>query len=220
MATNTYVALATQTLGTAAASVTFTPIPAGYTDLVLVYSAKVSTAADLGLTFNGVSGTSYSTTYLSGQGSAAQSARSSNAGAIFLDYNGYPDATNFNVAVYNIMNYSNTTTFKTVLGRSGNASTGTDAIVGLYRDTAAITSLTIDPVGAPTLSAGSTFSLYGVAATSVGAKATGGTIYSDSSYYYHVFAANGTFAPTQSISADLLVVAGGGGTNGQCACGG
>jgi hypothetical protein len=160
---STYTPIATTTLGSAQSTVTFNSF-SGYTDLVLVYSAKVSTAADLTIYFNGVTGTSYSTTYLSGTGGAAQSARSSNAGGIFLDYNAYPDSTNFNAAIYHIMNYANTTTNKTIIGRSNNASTGVDAVVGLYRDTAAITSLTIDPVGAPTLSTGSTFTLYGIAA--------------------------------------------------------
>lgn len=161
---STYEPIATQTLGSAASSVTFSSIPSTYTDLVLVYSVKVSAAADLSIYFNGVTGTSYSTTYLSGTGAAAQSARSSNAGATFLDYNGYPDGTNFNAAIYNIMNYSNTTTYKTILGRSNNASTGVDAVVGLFRDTSAISSLTVDPVGASTLSIGSTFTLYGIKA--------------------------------------------------------
>lgn len=165
--TITYEAIESTTLGSAQASVTIGSggtIPQGYTDLVLIYSAKVSAAADIGIYFNGVTGTNYSTTYLSGNGSAAQSARLSNRGSIEADYNGYPDSTNFNVQVFNIMNYSNTTTFKTTISRSSNASTGTDAVVGLYRDTAAITSITLDPIGAATFSTGTTFSLYGIKA--------------------------------------------------------
>ena len=43
------------------------------------------------------------------------------------------------------------------------------------------------------------------------AKATGGTIYDDTTYVYHVFTSNATFTPTTSLSADIIVVAGGGG---------
>ena len=167
MPTSTYEPIETNTLVSAQSSITFGSggtIPQTYTDLVLVYSAKVSAAADIGMYFNGVTGTSYSSTYLSGNGSTAVSARLSNRGSIELDYNGYPDSTNFNTQICNIMNYSNTTTYKTTISRSSNASTGTDAVVGLYRDTIAITSITLDPIGAATFSAGSTFTLYGIKA--------------------------------------------------------
>ena len=163
MPTPTYSPIATQTLTGAQSSITFNSF-SGYTDLVLVYTAKVSTAADLSIYFNGVTGTSYSTVYLSGNGSSPASARSSNAGAIFLDYYGYADTTNFNVAIYHIMNYSNTSTYKSIIGRSNNAAVGTDGVAGTYRSTNAITSLTVDPVGSMNLSIGSTFTLYGILA--------------------------------------------------------
>lgn len=41
-------------------------------------------------------------------------------------------------------------------------------------------------------------------------KATGGTIYTSGSYTYHVFTASGTFTPYVSLTADVLVVGGGG----------
>ena len=41
---------------------------------------------------------------------------------------------------------------------------------------------------------------------------TGGTLYSDSTYYYRLFTANGTLGvQNQPISVDVLVIAGGGG---------
>jgi len=42
------------------------------------------------------------------------------------------------------------------------------------------------------------------------AKATGGVINKDANYFYHVFNSSGTFTPTQSLTTDILVVAGGG----------
>ena len=59
MATNTYVALDKVTVGTATSSVTFSSIPQGYTDLVLVINAKANTGGAIGLLFkfNGDSGT-------------------------------------------------------------------------------------------------------------------------------------------------------------------
>ena len=216
MATNTYVALATQTLGTAAATVIFSGISQAYTDLVLVMTniPSGSSGQDIKVNFNGDTGANYSRTYLLGSGTAASSGRSS--GASYWAPSG--SYSNENI-IFNFMNYSNTTTYKTFIGKTAAPGDYYAATVGLWRSTSAITSIVFGLAGG-SFDAGSTFSIYGIAATSVGAKATGGTIYSDSSYYYHVFAGNGTFTPTQSISADLLVVAGGGGTNGQCAGGG
>jgi hypothetical protein len=59
------------------------------------------------------------------------------------------------------MNYSNSTTYKTILGRSNAATSGTSAAVGLWRSTSAINSIEI---GTVSFTAGSTFSLYGIAA--------------------------------------------------------
>jgi hypothetical protein len=61
---NTYVAIAEQTLGTAAASVTFSSIPGTYTDLVLVISAQDTTNNSFALICNSDTGTNYSRTRL------------------------------------------------------------------------------------------------------------------------------------------------------------
>lgn len=213
MATNTYVALATQTLGSAAASVTFSSIPQGYTDLVVVAQVKGATATgDLVYRFNGDTGSNYSRTALYGTGSAAGSARSSSTTYI-SDYYGYPTTAANATDIIHLMNYSNTTTNKTVLARN-NGPDGTEAIVGLWRSTAAITSIEFFITSsASNIATGSTFTIYGIAAQAIGtAKATGGTITYDAyGYVYHTFTGNGTFTPSQSLSCDYLVVAGGGG---------
>jgi hypothetical protein len=215
MPTNTYVALDTQTLGTAAASVTFSSIPSGYTDLVLVITAQASASSNLQMRFNGSSAAYYSNTGMRGYStSTADSFRQTNLSSMTLTTVEDIGNPNTNIIIQ-IPNYSNTTTFKTALVRANQATAGTEAIVGLWRgttgsDTPAITSITLLP-GSGNLNVGSTFTIYGIAATSVGAKATGGDIYTDSSYYYHVFDANGTFTPTQNVTCDYLIVAGGGG---------
>jgi hypothetical protein len=204
MPTNTYVALQTQTLGTAASSVTFSSIPAGYTDLVLVMNGTLSTSAAVYCEFNGDTASNYSSTYIQGQSGTASSGRDTRLYLFgFLTSGSGP-----NTGIANIQNYSNTTTFKTVLSRANDSST-VNANVGLWRGTpAAINSINLIPTGG-TFSIGTTFTIYGIAAASVGAKATGGTVYSDDLYYYHVFGSTGTFTPLQSLSADVLVVAGG-----------
>jgi hypothetical protein len=209
MPTNTYVALDTRTITTATPSITFTGISGAYTDLVVVAtSANTSAATNMTVQVNGDTGSNYSRTRINGSGTTATSSRNSTETRIYVGDVGNPSVPSVNTLHF--MNYSNATTFKTVLGRYGEADIQTGAIVGLWRSTAAITSITINS-DSNNFAVGSTFSLYGIAASSVGAKATGGTIYTDSQYFYHVFSGSGTFTPTQSITADCLVVAGGGG---------
>ena len=213
MATNTYVALDETTVGTAVPSVTFTGISGAYTDLVIVAAPVMGTdAQNLKLQFNGDTTTNYSATFLEGDGSSASSGRNSTTSSINTG-NSIALGNTQNTVIWNVQNYANTTTFKTVLIRMNSHSAsyaGTGAIVGLWRKTPeAITSLTLTAASG-NIAVGSTFSLYGIAAEGQG-YATGGYVTSDSQYYYHTFAASGTFTPTQSITADCLVIGGGGG---------
>jgi hypothetical protein len=227
MATNTYVALDETTVsGTSTATITFASIPSTYTDLVIVGNlGSETTNAFPYLQFNGDTGSNYSYTELFGTGSSALSSRSSNNTQLFnSNVSVKQGAINSNV-VYHIMNYANTTTYKTSLSRQSTVDAadynGSLAAVGLWRgstgsSTEAITSVSIKLTrgGTPyNFSDGSTFSLYGIAAEGVSpaAKATGGAIYSDADYYYHVFGASGTFTPVSTLSCDVLVVAGGAG---------
>lgn len=215
MATNTYVALQTTTLGSAASSVTFTSIPSGYTDLVVIanYSLNVANAS-LWCRLNGDTSSSYSFTRLSGNGSTATSGRGSNEtqARITADATAQGSGTRQMVEIQ-FQNYSNSTTYKTFLTRY-NSVGGTEAFVDLWRSTSAITSIEIKYFdGTAAIEAGSTFTLYGIAAAPVlAAKATGGTIYYGADgYVYHKFTGNGTFTPSQSLTADILCIAGGGG---------
>jgi hypothetical protein len=211
MATNTYVALATQTLSTAAATVTFSSISASYTDLIVIVNAAVTTGlVNLYVNFNNDTANNYSYTYIDGNGSTASSGRSSNNTKITANNYGYMTTAFDSNYLINVMNYSNTTTYKTMTSRSNAAANGVSAVVGMWRSTSAINRIDL-ATSASTFAVGSTFSLYGIASSGAGAKATGGYITSDASYYYHTFTSSGTFTPTQSISADVLVVAGGGG---------
>ena len=215
---STYSPVASQTLSASASSVTFSNIPQDYTDLVIVCNAISNTVANYELTFNSDSGTNYSRTYLLGNGTSASSGRASNQNFFRCDQGGNLDTTWGNPLIVNVMNYSNATTYKSVLSRSGGASSGVGAVVGLWRNTAAITSLSFACSGA-TFSSGSTFSLYGIQAGTP--KAQGGQIVTtDGTYWYHAFRASGTFTPSTAITADILVVAGGGGGGSDAGGGG
>lgn len=160
---STYEPIATQTLGSAAASVTFSSIPATYTDLVLILNAGVSVAtANSFMRFNSDSGSNYSFTQLRGNGSSATSHRLSNQTGMNIDYDGFTTDIANNVIIH-IQNYANSTTNKTALMRTNSPAYSTLATVGLWRSTAAITSIYLQVVGHNFIT-GSTFTLYGIKA--------------------------------------------------------
>jgi len=221
---STYTPIASQTASGSEASVTFSSLPQGYTDLVLVFTGSVSSGSgDLGLRFNSDTGSNYSVTWLSSQ-SGGISGRSSSASSITATEYSYLDNVRSTLSTINFASYSNTTTYKTIIARSGKAPTGyaVEAKVGLWRSTSAITSITVFTTGSnPAFSSGSTFSIYGIQVGNAAQKAQGGNIVvSDGTYMYHAFTSSGTFIPSQAISADVLCVAGGGGGGGDMAGGG
>ena len=162
---NTYEAIASTTLGSDTATVTFSSIPATYTDLVLVTDFAVDSAGTYGhyLQFNGDTGSNYSHTVLYGTGSAAGSARQSGTTAIYAGaWNTALGTTDREVVIIQINNYSNTTTNKTTLARWSSASIEVGAGVGLWRNTAAINSIFFKGYASAKYKAGSTFTLYGI----------------------------------------------------------
>jgi hypothetical protein len=161
MAAATYTPIQTQTLGSAAASITFSSIPSTYTDLVLVCNGGVTSGAWNYIVQVNSSNTGYSRTSISGSGSAASSVRSTSQTSMILNDYGYLDTTFGTNVIAHFMNYSNATTYKTVLSRSNNAANGTSATVNLWQNTAAITSMVVAS-SSSTFLAGSTFTLYGI----------------------------------------------------------
>ena len=127
---NTYVALATQTLGSAVATVTFSSIPGTYTDLVLVMQpAGSSTSQNIGLRFNSDSGSNYGETNIKGSGTTASSSRAASIPYINVtDLIGTASTLGEQIGICNIMNYSNSTTYKTVLTRSGKNSSANNGV--------------------------------------------------------------------------------------------
>jgi len=162
---STYTPIATTTLSTGTTSYTFSSVPTTYTDLVLVIRASNASSASYPKVRVGNgsvdSGSNYSRTYLSGTGSSAVSGRDTGT---FYGISAYSDSDNnfAYVSIVNIMNYSNTTTYKTILARSNNAGIGLDAIVSLWRSTAAIN--TVNVLADTNFEAGTSFTLYGIAA--------------------------------------------------------
>jgi hypothetical protein len=159
----TYEPIGTQTLGSTAASVTFSSIPSTYTDLVLIVDFAASAGGvNNGVTINGDTSTSnYAETDFGGSGSgSATSGRSQVLGYIRA---GYVDTTSERaLSIVNFMNYSNSTTQKNVLIR-WNSNSYVFARVALWKNTNAITSITNTAIGS-TFAVGSIFTLYGIKA--------------------------------------------------------
>ena len=228
---STNVPIASITLSSAAPSITFSSIPQTYTDLVCVVSAtgdRASNVDSLAIRFNSDTGSNYSYTYMAGEvTTGAISGRASNQTNIWCGNFTSNSVNNPSSIIIQIQNYSNTTTNKTTLSRgnpiAGGGYSATNANVGLWRNTAAITSMTVRSETANNFSSGTTFNLYGIANASITnvAKATGGdSVTTDGTYWYHTFRSSGVFTPTQALTADYLVVAGGGAGGSSLAGGG
>ena len=159
----TYEPIATNTLGSAASSVTFSSISGTYTDLILIGSYANSVNANTYIQVGNGSldtGSNYSMTYLSGNGSSGISGRDTSTTYMDLAFALANAQANI---IYHFMNYSNTTTNKTVLARNNDASVQVTARVALWRSTVAINTIKVYPASG-NFNTGSTFSLYGIKA--------------------------------------------------------
>ena len=160
----TFTPIATTTLGSSQTSVSFSSF-SGYTDLRLIASILPTGAgAAINLTVNSDTSTNYSWTALYGTGTAAVSSRTTNFANLIAGYGLGSSTTIPTQFDFNFQNYSNSTTYKTLLTRFTDNSQGlTGAAVSPWRNTAVITSIQIVT---PTSSyaAGSTFTLYGILA--------------------------------------------------------
>jgi hypothetical protein len=158
---STYEKIATTTLGSATNTVTFASIASTYTDVRLIYTGAISASGSLYLRVGNGSvdtGTNYSFTYLYGSGTSVISGRSSTTDAVFLADTG----TTGTMSDINIFSYAGST-YKTILGATGDTTTSIANIVGLWRNTAVINYISIFNTGG-NFSVGSMFTLYGIKA--------------------------------------------------------
>jgi len=159
---STYTPIATTTLGSSQATVTFSSIPSTYTDIVLICSARETSASGgIEVKINSDTGSNYSYTQLYGTGSTAASNRTTNE--TYLGLLGAQVGTNaIGSIIVNFMNYANTTTYKTAISR-GNNNDYVTTRVHLWRSTSAINRFDLTSQGT-SFASGSTFTLYGIAA--------------------------------------------------------
>jgi hypothetical protein len=215
------------TVGSAgAASIDFTNIPTTYTDLCLKLSARTNNTG-VRVRFNGDTGTNYSWRRLNGNGAAAFSDSNTTYGSPYNTFVYWSmhsttadTANTFGNGEMYIPNAFGST-YKSVSADSvqeTNASTAYMAMQsGLWSSTTAINQITLTPDTAtsPLFQQYSSASLYGISTSSVPASPTpqaqgGDIIVNDGTYWYHAFISTGAFVPKRALTADMLVVAGGG----------
>lgn len=171
----TFVKLAETRLTSNTATVTFSGISQSYTDLQLVISGKLNNAAQqtgFYIWYNGVNTTTYSDTFMQGAGTAVGSGRETNnvaAITVQTPSNATSPSSIFGNAEVYIPNYANSSNFKTWLASGvteNNSNTAYQNITaGLWRSTAAITSISVSSFGNGDWLTSSSFTLYGISNT-------------------------------------------------------
>jgi len=165
----TYEPIATTTLGTAAATITFSSITDTYTDLRIVL---VSTATyegvrtTLGYRFNGDSSTNYSFTRIRGDGSSVVSQTAASVSYQSLGYAPANSTSNKGLNTIDIFSYAGSTR-KTSLATTSEDQNGQGTVqrdVNLWRSTSAITSVVLFDVNGSNFVTGTTATLYGIKA--------------------------------------------------------
>jgi hypothetical protein len=169
-----YESIATQTVGAGgAASVTFSSVPSGYKHLQIrgiSRCTKVDTGSEnVVMSFNGdTTNTNYRTHLIDGDGAGVSSTDIQVSafyaqGALTIGNNATANA--YGATVIDILDYTNTNKNKTVRLLTGVDTSGYGQIrfaSSLWMNTAAITSITLNPRSAGNFSQYSTFALYGI----------------------------------------------------------
>jgi hypothetical protein len=161
----TYEPIATTTLGGAAATITFSSIPATYTDLRLVVVGQAATGFAMYVSVNNDTTSVYSYTKITGNGSSASSARASNRSQFRLGIDNGMPTSNWALAQIDLFSYTGSTN-KTILTNWSadlNGSGESEQTVQLWRSTAVINRIDIScAAGSANLNTGTTATLYGI----------------------------------------------------------
>jgi len=165
MPTSTYTPLANITLGSAAASVTFSSIVGTYKDLVLVSATFQNNAGDQAslVRFNSDTADNYSWIFMDTYGGNPSSGSGGPTSYALYEYHQNVSSTTPSLTTMNIMDYSVTNKHKTSLHRFGAGSATTGAYATRWASTSVITSVTVASVVGSNFQAGSSFALYGIA---------------------------------------------------------
>lgn len=171
---NSYESIATSAGGSA--TITFNSIPSTYQHLQLRALVRVTSGTsgtdNFGFRLNSDSGSNYAYHYLSGTGAVtAASAGTSQTGMLVRDMiprNSFT-ASVYGVLIIDILDYANTSKYKTTRTLSGMDGNGSGTVAlnsGLWQSTSAVTSISLYDFDNPSysFSSDSSFALYGLKA--------------------------------------------------------
>ncbi len=162
MPTPTYTALATVTLGSSAASVTFSSIPATYRDLILVFNGTLTSNSGITVRNNGDSGSNYPMVIMRNDGTSGSFSGTDTGNGYYATWNAATSGSRI-AFILQLMDYSATDKHKTALWRNQydafGATSRVEAFAGRWTNTAAVTSVAC----VAAMASGTTVSLYGIA---------------------------------------------------------
>lgn len=161
----TYEPIATTTLSSAAASITFSSISSAYTDLRVVIVPITADNTGTSLRINSDTNTNYSRTLINGNGTTAASVNATNADRMYLTYSD-PATSQPRLITIDFFSYAGST-YKTCLSTDANDKNGSGMVlsqVGLWRSTSAITSISFLTNTGGNFNTGTTATLYGIKA--------------------------------------------------------
>jgi len=158
--------IASTLLSSSSSIISFTDIPSTYKHLQMRWFARGSSLAGLYINFNGDAAANYARHRLSADGSTASAAGLSSQNQIYTVASwGIPNAAStFAGGVYDILDYANTSKYKTMRGLAGQNSVtsgGVELVSGLWMDFNAINAIAIT-LNTGTFQANTRFSLYGI----------------------------------------------------------
>lgn len=149
----TYLPLATLTTSGGEASITFSSIPLIYKDLVLTISGTASSPTNMS-----IGGTSGRYIEMRGVGSGTPVTARDTGRTYAAGFTSSTIASN----IIHIMDYAETTKFKTIVAREGDTSNRTSLRVVSWDTLSAVSSITLTLEGAITFNANCVASLYGI----------------------------------------------------------
>ena len=167
--------IATTTLSSSTASITFSSIPSTYKHLQIRYFVRTDRADvkdEIAIVYNGdTTGSNYSFHHISGDGATVFAyGGGSEEGLMVYASGANTSASIFGVGVADILDYASTDKYKThrsIGGYDNNSAVSVGHVglsSGVWRNTAAITSIRVAPNNATNFVQYSSFALYGIKA--------------------------------------------------------
>lgn len=156
--------IATATGTGSSGTITFSSIPSTFKHLQVRGINNDGSGFDIQLRFNSDSGSNYAYHYLEGYGSGVSAAGAATQTKIIIGSSGF--GTNImGASVIDVLDYANTSKYKTVRTLIGNDRNGGGSIMlssGLWQSTSAISSLSLINDAGANFTSSTTFALYGI----------------------------------------------------------